>query len=136
MTYRHIDHTADTGLVVEADTLEELFRVAAIGMFDVTYGLTSPQWTHTAEFAATGDGYEDLLVNWLSDLLTESDIRNVVFSVVDVLRVTEHEVRATVAGVDSANATLVGPPIKAVTYHGLVVEPCDDGWRAEVIFDV
>jgi SHS2 domain-containing protein len=39
-------------------------------------------------------------------------------------------------GVPTPAVQAEGPPIKAVTYHGLVVEERDGGWFARVYFDV
>ncbi len=37
--------------------------------------------------------------------------------------------------VDEARHQLASE-VKAVTYHGLTVEPCFQGWRAELILDI
>jgi SHS2 domain-containing protein len=40
-------------------------------------------------------------------------------------------------GLTTAGRSLHGPPVKAVTYHALVVAQTPDGrWLARVVFDV
>ena len=75
------------------------------------------------------------LVDVLSELLLRSESDDVVFS---DFRVRETGMRATVeaAGSSAAGEELRGPPIKAITYHGLRCEQAGAGWEVRVIFDV
>jgi SHS2 domain-containing protein len=132
-----LDHTADVGLTVRADTLAELFRGAADGMFQLTLGeAVAPPNTTAAEERTVYVQAEDaamLLAGWLRELLYihQAEQLRIITKRFDTL--TEHELAATI---------MCGPcpaqqlEIKAVTYHQLSVAREDGAWLARVIFDV
>ena len=79
---------------------------------------------------------EDLVVDVLSELLYVSEVEDAVFCEFDVSVSDENTATVVARGVPLAQAEVTGPPIKAVTYHDLVVEETPDGWRGRVYFDV
>ena len=131
------DHTADLGLRVEAGNLSELFSEAARGLFAQL--LRNPQDVTPVcrrDYSLVATRYEDLLVDWLGELLYAFETEHLLFHQFDV------QVRGT-----RLCGTAWGEPIdpqrhrfasevKGVTYHGLAVESCPQGWRAELILDV
>ena len=135
MSHRVLSHTADTGIEATAGTLADLIRELAKGMFSLVAELpeTAAECWHTARVEAGTP--EDLVVDLLSELLWLSEVEDLVFC---VFRVTTDEHSATVeaGGVPVADVDTTGTPIKAVTYHQLVVEPRGDGWYGRVYFDV
>ncbi|MDH3539885.1 MAG: archease [Acidimicrobiia bacterium] len=132
-----LSHTADTGIEVAADTLDEVFEWAAIGMFSTMYDLASLAPTAEVEVAAANTGFAELLVDVLSDLIHLSEVTDVVPCAFHIIEVTSTRARLRVGTAPLQPETLHGPPIKAVTYHQLSVEPLPDGtWTAQVVFDV
>jgi SHS2 domain-containing protein len=135
--YRLIDHTADFGLEIFGRSPGDLFRQAAMAMTDL---LTDPallkeQRRHTLDIE--GSDWEDLLINWLRELLYMYNGEARFVTGIDIISIEQTSLRAEVA----SEAYRVGHheirnEIKAVTYHQLEVKADDDGWRARVIFDV
>ena len=136
MSFEFFEHTADTGLEVRAPSLAELFRQAALGMFAVTHDVEDGTADAEMSVTATADDVGELLVNWLAELLADSEIHHLAFVDIAIDHCDEGAVRGTAFGVSAADVTLHGPPIKAVTYHDLLVERDGDGWKARIIFDV
>lgn len=134
--YRILAHTADTGIVAESPTLAGVFENAAYGMFDLMFELAGLDGTPRIEVRASGDTREDLLVDWLSTLLYEAEVGGLALCAFVVEEVEEGRLRGSAWGVPLEEAALRGPPIKAVTYHDVAVQPVGSGWRARVIFDV
>jgi SHS2 domain-containing protein len=134
--YEVLDHTADTGLRAYGVTLYELFENAAWGMFDLMFSLDEFSPIRDVPVVATGDTHEELLFNWLSELLYHSEALDLAFCYFTVDRLEEGGVQGSAGGVPIATAELRGPPIKAVTYHDLVVVQNPGTWWARVIFDV
>lgn len=67
--FEPIDHTADVALRVWADSLEELFRQAALGLSAL---LTDPARVgrdRAVEIRASGIDEEELLIAWLEEIL-------------------------------------------------------------------
>jgi SHS2 domain-containing protein len=135
--YETFEHTADIGIRVRAADLNGLFEDAARGLFAVL--VANPEAIRPVQelsFRIEGQRLDDLLHDWLAELLFAFDTRRVLLG----------EFRAEVLG-DRVEALARGEPIdpqrhqldmeiKAITYHGLKVERDGDGWLAEVIVDL
>ena len=131
------DHTADLGLRVEARNLDELFNEAARGLFAQL--LHDPQRVtaeHRCEFSLVATRCEYLLVDWLNELLYSFETQRMLFCQFDVqVSGTRLIGRAWGEPIDARRHPLASE-VKGVTYHGLAVESCPQGWRAELILDV
>lgn len=137
MRCRIIEHTADTGIEVEADSLEELFRGAADGMLSliVSPGSVSPLTVRSITLEA-GD-LEELMFLWLNEILFIVDSEGLMLSNTLVERVEELRLEGSVAGERFNPAKhSVESEIKAATYHQLEVGRSGGGWVARIIFDV
>ena len=137
MGYRILSHTADTGIEATADSLATLIEEVMRAMFGLVASLDSGAAERWIDFSVEAATAEDLLVDTLSELLYRSEVDDLVFCDYRV-RVDEGRFNADVeaGGVPTPAVESEGPPIKAVTYHGLVAEQRDGGWFARVYFDV
>lgn len=133
-TYSATSHTADIRILVEGGDLEDVFVTATRAMFELMFGPVGDRASHTRVVAASGDSNSELLWDWLSTVLGWAEADGAMYHRAEV-DVGEAAV-GVVHGPASQGLELVGPSIKAVTLHQLVVEPGHGGWRAEVIFDV
>ena len=99
-------------------------------------GLDSVRLTQSVRVAVEGTDREYLLFDWLRELLFRFDAEHLLLARFDVA-VTDTGLTATAWGepIDPARHVL-SHEIKAITYHGLRVEPEGDGWIAEVIVDI
>jgi SHS2 domain-containing protein len=137
--WEFFEHTADIGVRVRGATLEELFVHAARAMFAALGELAKADGRRQKQLRLQAPSLEDLLHDWLAELLFEAEANHVLYDEVVSLKV---------APAFSLDATLAGGPIdfgrsetneeiKAVTYHHLRVERLpDQSWQATVIFDV
>jgi SHS2 domain-containing protein len=131
------DHTADLGLRATGPDLDTVFAEMAAALFAAVVenpGEIRP--LAEERFEIPGADREYLLFDWLRALLMRFEETNTVFARF-----------AVTVGPDGLTATAAGEPVdparhgrghevKAVTYHGLKVEPTPDGWLAEVIVDI
>jgi len=137
MGHRILSHTADTGIEATADSLAALLEEVMRAMFGLVATLTSEAAERWVDFSVEAATAEDLLVDTLSELLYRSEVDDLIFCDYQV-RIDEGRLTAEVeaGGVPTPAVEAEGPPIKAVTYHGLVAEERDGGWFARVYFDV
>lgn len=134
--YELIDHTADIGVRVHGQTMPELFEHAALALFDVMFDISGVQPVFEQEFACRSDSIEDLLVEWLGNLLYVFDTERIVFSRFRVERLDGQLLSARASGEHyDASRHDLKTLIKAVTYHGLCVQQTHAGFAATVIFD-
>jgi len=132
-----IDHTADVGYRLWAPTLAELFAVAGRALFDAITEPDSIQLQRERQIEVQADDVEALLVAWLAELnfycITELEL----YGEFLIEEISPTSVRAVVRGekIDLARH-VIHTEIKAVTYHELFVRQAENGWEAQVIFDV
>lgn len=135
--YEFFAHTADLGLRVRADSLDELFADAGRGltaMLVANIDAVAPRDEH--RFALDGENVDYLLFDWLSELLFAFESSRMLFSEIDV-RITDGQLEAVCRG-EPANPARhqMEHEVKAITYHGLRVEQQNGDWLAEVIVDI
>jgi len=132
-----IDHTADVGYRLWAPTLAELFAVAGRALFDAITELDSIQLHRERQIEVRADDVEALFVAWLAELNFYCITALELYGEFRIESISPTSVRATVRGekIDPARH-VIQTEIKAVTYHELFVRQAENGWEAQVIFDV
>ena len=138
MRYRLTDHTADFGIQAFGQDLAQLFENAAFALSDLITDTERLAGKQTLSLTISGMDWNDLLVNWLREVLYLWNGKD--------LLVKETRVRQTGEFVFSAdvihdpydrNVHEIRNEIKAVTYHQLEVgRNADGGWYANFIVDV
>ena len=132
-----LDHTADRGIIVRARDLKELFARTARGMFSIIADLGTVEPLQSETIVVTAPDRGALLVRWLSELNFQHVTRHRLFSRFVILELSDNRLVAEVGGETIAlQRHTIHTEIKAVTFHGLLLEQVKEGWRAEVIFDL
>jgi SHS2 domain-containing protein len=134
-----IDHTADVGLRVIATDLNELFETAAEGLLDyVVANRAEVQPNIEEHLELTAESPDELMIEWLNEVIFRSETQHRLYSKF-VVRVVNDGKRllATISGerIDRTRHVL-DHEVKAVTRHGVSLEPCAEGWVAELILDI
>ncbi len=135
--WEFFEHTADIGVRVRGATLPELFVNAARAMFAALGELVKAKSSRRKELRLEAPSLEDLLHDWLAELLFEVEANHLLYDEMEV-EVAPGKLTARLSGgpIDFARSQ-TNEEIKAVTYHHLRVEQLADGtWQATVIFDV
>ena len=132
-----VEHTADTGLRAFGRSLPELYENAARGMLSLMVRPESVRPAVEETVEVEGSDAVDLLVAWLHEILYRFDAQRQAIAAVRVEAFDKWRLRATLKGetFDPRRHQALGE-IKAVTYHTARVEPVENGWVAEVLFDV
>jgi len=135
--YEIFEHTADIGLRVRADDLNALFAEAGRALFSlIVANPKSIRPVDPFELQIAGDRPDDLLFDWLAELLYRFEVDHQVMGHFEV-NVNSHGLKATVrAEPVDRNRHQLDMEIKAITYHGLKVEQQEGQWIAEVIVDI
>ncbi|MFZ5800081.1 MAG: archease [Candidatus Omnitrophota bacterium] len=135
--YALLEHTADLRVRITAQDLAGLFINAAKALFDILAEKKpgrrfSPKMLTIKKSA---DSVEELMIAWLSELLSLSDARGLIFTNFRLKKISEIQIEAKVSGLPR-DGFRAKTEIKAATYHELKVEKKGLGWLAEVVFDV
>jgi len=151
MSYEFLDHTADVGVELLADSREELFAEALRAFTDTVTDLDTVDPAEGHDLEVEAETLAELLVEWLGELVYRFDVDGLLFYDVEDLAIEETgdglrlTARALGEPYDEERHPLA-VEIKGVTYHGLVVERLaeggegdqgdEEGWRGRVVFDV
>ncbi len=132
--YEFIDHTADIGVRAYGKNLSEAFENAAVGMFDVISDTAKIDKIGEYVIELEADNIEQLLVDWLSELLYIHETKNVLLSGFKV-KLDKNKLRARVygEGLDKKKHPIKSE-IKAVTYH--ILEVNEKEGYVQVLFDI
>ncbi|MBN2066001.1 MAG: archease [Candidatus Thermoplasmatota archaeon] len=135
--YDLIDHTADIGIKAYGKTLAEAFEHAAKGMFDIITDESEIESVGQYEIKLEAPELEQLLVDWLSELLFLNASQNLVFGFFKV-EIDEKKkiLKAQIFGEKyNISKHKVGTEVKAVTYHMLEVKN-KKPYHTQVLFDI
>ncbi len=136
--YEILDHTADIGIVVHGETAEELFERAAYAMFDIMVDLENVDSVGKYRVNIRSPTIEDLLVDYLSELLYTYSTEYVVMNDFNVI-ISKYDDGFHLRGVAlgeplDTKKHKIKLEIKAVTYHELEINT-KEGY-AKVLFDI
>lgn len=140
MPHSFFDHTGDVGVSLRASTLPELFREAALAFVETLTDAEKMSATSCDDVRLEAPTLDDLLVEWLTELLYRFEVRNLL-PVDAELSVTQSgdgwALRGRVAS-DTFDPERhpIKVAIKGVTYHQLEVRRLDEGWETSVVFDI
>jgi len=135
--YEYFEHTADLGIRAYGKDVPSLFQEAATALFAALIeNLDKVRPTDTRELTVKADRLDDLLHDWLADLLALYDADRFIACRFEVHQ-TADGIAATIAGEPVCpDRHIAADEIKAITYHGLTVQETEDGLVAEVIVDL
>jgi len=136
--YELINHTADLRIKVKGKNLGELFANAGYAMFDIILEIERVKPQQSIGVKIPGGEIEDILVDWLRELLSKFNLDRLVFKEFDIIKIDRSSgLEAIVRGEKiEPSRHFLKTEIKAVTYHGLAVSKNNDLWEARIIFDV
>jgi SHS2 domain-containing protein len=140
MGYTFIDHTADVAADLSGRTIPELFMFAARALTDTVTDVGRVRPVVTQAVTLESGALEDLLVDWLNELLYRFEVQNMLVS------------DATVTIEQSGNRWHLGATIggemfdparhpsrvlvKSATYYGLHIARQGGEWKARIVLDI
>ena len=134
--FEQVDISGDVGLQVWGQDLEDLFENAAIGMSNLITDVSTVPETETREVHVVAENNEDLLVQWLNELVFLFDTYNYICKSYSV-SIVNKKLRAVISGgTFDPSTSESGLLIKAATYHDLSISKTNTHWEATVIFDI
>jgi SHS2 domain-containing protein len=139
-----VDHTSELQLEIEAPTEAGVFEHAVLALrelleegegreVEAPEGAVSDSFEiETRALTVVGRDRGALLAELLGELVFCAEMEDFVPVRLSSLELSDRRLTAEVLGYRGRPRQLV----KAVTYHGLGLEPSSNGWRASVVLDV
>ena len=135
--YELIDHTADIGFRVFGQDHSELFQNAGYALFDVITDISRVSPLVMRRFSLQRNCMEELLVEWLSNLLYVFDTEQLLFCNFQVSKICDTGLEAEAAGeLYSEDLHPIKTVVKAITYHCLNIANRNGVWQATTILDI
>ena len=139
--YKFLEDVAIADIAYEAygKNLEELFENAAFAIFELSANLDTVDAKEKIEFKVESDKIENLLYDFLSEILFLKDSKYMVFKKVKVLikENKKYQLKAILEG-DTINPQKqqLENDIKAVTMHMFEIKKEKSGYKATVVVDI
>ncbi|NLW75040.1 MAG: archease [Methanomicrobiales archaeon] len=135
MSFEEREHTADILMHIRAPDLCGLFTDAGRALMKTMYrGEAKP--VQDVIISVSGDTIEHLLHGFLSELLYESEVQNLVISNFDIT-ISEGEIRAVLKGeLFDPKIHGGGTEVKGISWYGLSIKQDQNEYFCDVLFDV
>ena len=130
--YRWVEHTAELGLEIRADSEAAVFHEALAALRELVADEPPGGEPVSRNVHVEAADRAALLAEWLSELVFLAETERLVPLAAESLELGERQLYAVVRGARGEPRPLV----KAVTYHGLRLEREGAGWRASLVLDV
>lgn len=132
--YKILEHTADIGVQAFGKNVPELFLNNLKGMAHITKPDFKDQKVKV-DFEIKADDFESLLIEFLSEALYFSDVRDEVYEEVEFkeFNTDKYIIKGAFKGKKIKG---LGLEIKAVTWHDALVEKKKDFWTSKILFDI
>ena len=132
-----IDHTADVGIIAYGADIKQLFSNAALALFSLITEPESITEKLQCNLEKSSEDRDSLLVEWLNELIYLFDAEHVLFNRFDIESLSNNRLKATCYGekIDPLRHK-IKTGVKAATYHMLKMDKDDNGYKAQVIFDI
>jgi SHS2 domain-containing protein len=135
--YEFFDHTADIGIHVFGRSLPELFENAGFALFDIITDIETVREREMRSFALQRDSLDELLVEWLGNLLFINATELFLFRRFHVMQIDGESLQAEAWGEPLQDEVhTIKAEVKAVTYHKLEVYEEQGLWHATVVLDI
>lgn len=136
-SFKIIEHTADTGFEVKAGSLTDVFRAAALALFQIMWEIGGDRAAEPVDLEISGIDTQELLVNFLEEFLYLYDAKGLVCTRVEITSVADKKLTATawLQPFDSElDEEILG--VKAITYHQMYVGRQDNHWLGRIFLDI
>ena len=137
MSYKFFEDVAIADIAFEAygKTLEEMFESSAFAVVNtMVEKLNTIKQKIKKEIIIKSDNIDNLLFNFLQEIIFYKDSENILFSKIDE---NKNELHCLALGeeLDMKKHNLI-VDVKAITFHRFSVKKYEDGWKSQIIIDI
>lgn len=136
MKFKFIDYSGDIKFIAYGETIEKCFENAALALFSAILDITKVKEKFIKEGKIESESLENLLHDFLSELIFISETENLVFKKFEI-KINKNEkffLNYKAYGDKSENYEIY-TYIKGITYHDLRIENKNNIWECEVLCD-
>lgn len=128
---------ADYEFEAKAESIEQLFEICAMAVFDVITDLSKVSPDDQFEFEIEAENTEELLFVFLAELIYLKDVETILFCKYDIHIDGGSKLSCRVQGEHiNPEKHELKTDVKAVTYHHFELKQTKDGYSAHIILDL
>ncbi len=131
MSYKFLEHTADIKFQAFGETIEEVFKEAAMALKETMTKGVKIKSIKEKSFSIDGKDKESLMRNFLEEFLFFLDADFFMFSEIKEIEINGNILHCVVLGDDAVNYQ-ISNDVKAITYNEMYVEEKE----CQVVLDV
>jgi SHS2 domain-containing protein len=132
-----VEHVGEWKVAVTAATLEEVFAETARVIANAAGPPARSEPGEWQRVSVSAGNLTSLLADWANEMLGRGEAEQCAYAELRNLRIQQEAGQWTITA--DARGTPVEQwlsPLKAATYHGLMLERTGGGWRGIILFDV
>ena len=129
------DLTSDVLFEAYGKNLKELFENSAIALSSVICDIKKVGGEKSFDVELKGDSTEELMVNWLQEIIALVDTEEMFFSRFNIIKISENHLKANIYG-EPISPEKAGIVVKGVTYYKLKLEKIKDVYKATISLDI
>ncbi|MFQ5902474.1 MAG: archease [Candidatus Binatia bacterium] len=135
--YRILNRPSELVIKVSGKTQAELFANSAFALFDLMTDIEKVEVRDHLPLEVEGVDRDDLMVNWMRELLYLFQGSGYLLKEIQVREVREDYVRGEVSGEKfDPDRHEIQREIRSVVYHQSRMQKTGDRWMAQVIFEI
>ncbi len=136
MKYEIVDDiTSDVKFRAYGKTHQELFENSALALSSIFCDTKNVKNNKTIEISAEGENIEDLMINWLNQILATVDIEEMFFCGFKINNINDKQVSGVAMG-DEMTPELGLTVAKAITNFNYELKKTNDGYVVQVVVDI
>ncbi|MEM1577819.1 MAG: archease [Candidatus Pacearchaeota archaeon] len=138
MSYKFLEHTADALFEVNAKNIEKIFIDAAKALTEIQVNIKKVKRKEKYEINIKDKDIEQLLFNWLSELIFVKDTKQLIFSKFDVkIEKNDYYILKAICYGEKINPKQEPKAdAKAITMHEFKLWKENSIWKARVLVDI
>ncbi|WP_456419949.1 archease [Methanocaldococcus infernus] len=133
--FKYFETTADLGVEALGESLEEAFKEAAKALYNIMVDIDKVEKKEVVEFEVEGEDLEELLYNFLNELLYYTDVYGLVFSDFEI-EIKNNRLKCKAYGEKIRKEHNIKEEVKAATYHKMKVKEDNGLWKVKYIVDL
>jgi len=132
-----IEHTADIGIKVIAEKIEDIFKLSAYGMFKIICeNLEDVECKEFVDGEIISDDILELLYLFLENLLFQFDTKALILKDFNIKLLDNKIVYSACGEFYNSKKHKIGTGIKSPTYHKMEIRKENGKYIAYIIFDI
>jgi SHS2 domain-containing protein len=136
MKYKFIeDLVSDVMFEAYGKDLPELFANAAMALFSVICQIDKVSQKEVREIEVSAENLEDLMFNWIQELIITVDTEGLFFSRFEITEIDEKHLKARCYG-QEASPEFGETVVKAITYYKYKLERTKEGYKVRITLDI